>query len=326
MIRSFTFLIFLLCLFHSYTIVAQQNAAIKQYYEDKQKHYLNKRVISSRIFDEEIMERLKRRETIFFYKNEDTSNLQQLMQVLTEAWDITPLAFDNIDAYAAYRCDTAYSCFIIEFNNDEGALSPQYYLALRLLNYCTGDSTDENRIAITDGMCRIELSPDFNTKKMTYDNVKRSTLMRTYKEGKFLNWSPVLLKAQLQAVCTDLKNNKRPNLYKHFREGNLTELLIEDTLYVPSSVLFDFNTDKKEVREKSASFFEDYRWPYRICNDEELFNIFEIEKRGRFLFEYVRSFPDKYLTVYDTREKQVIYRQHVEKSYQLKSRDIQHIK
>lgn len=323
--RSVIVVICLLSIFKCNSAISQK-LAIEQYYEDQQKKHLNKRVISSRIFDEETMERLTRRETVFFYKNEDTSNLEVFMEILTAAWDITPLVFDNIDAYNAYKCDTAYSCFIIEFNNDEGAMSPQYYLSLRLLNYCTGDSTDENRIAISDGMCRIELSPDFQTKKMTYDNVRRSTLMRTYKEGRFLNWNPVLLKAQLQAVCTDLKHNKRPNLYKHFRAGNLTESLIQDTLYVPASILFEFNNITKTVREKSASFFEDYKWPYRICDDQELFHVFETEKRGRFLFEYVRSFPDKYITIYDTYEKEVIYRQHVEKSYNLKSKDIQNIK
>jgi hypothetical protein len=87
-----------------------------------------------------------------------------------------------------------------------------------------------------------------------------------------------------------------------------------------------FNPIKENEKEKEDNVFKDYAFKYRICTDSELFDIFQTSKRGRFLFEYVKSSTDKFITIYDLQQKKVIYRDYVGLSYNLKSKDIKRIK
>ena len=49
------------------------------------------------------------------------------------------------------------------------------------------------------------------------------------------------------------------------------------------------------------------------------------QKRGRLLFEYVKSSTDKFITVYDLKETKVIYKDYTPISYNLKSTDTRRI-
>ena len=71
--------------------------------------------------------------------------------------------------------------------------------------------------------------------------------------------------------------------------------------------------------------FEHYGAPYRLCSPQKLYQIFETEKRGRFLFEYVKSSTDKFVSIYDMKDKKLIYKQYTPISYNLKSKDLEKI-
>ncbi|AEV99628.1 hypothetical protein A4D02_27750 [Niastella koreensis] len=80
------------------------------------------------------------------------------------------------------------------------------------------------------------------------------------------------------------------------------------------------------AKEKDEAIFNGYHYKYRICTEEELFDLFQISKKGRLLFEYVQSSTDKFITIYDLQQKKTIYRDYVAISYNLKSKDIEKIK
>jgi hypothetical protein len=116
------------------------------------------------------------------------------------------------------------------------------------------------------------------------------------------------------------------DLYYEYKDKELTTILSNDTLYVPQRLLMSFNAFTAAEHAKQKTVFASYHYKYRICTDEELFNIFETSKRGRLLFEYVKSSTDKLITIYDLQQKKVIYRDHHNVSYNLKSKDIKKIK
>ena len=77
--------------------------------------------------------------------------------------------------------------------------------------------------------------------------------------------------------------------------------------------------------KKNDLNFEHYGAPYRLCSPQKLYQIFETEKRGRFLFEYVKSSTDKFVSIYDMKDKKLIYKQYTPISYNLKSKDLEKI-
>lgn len=269
----------------------------------------------------EILTQLKATTTVFFYSKLQESQIDSIKQAVAEGWKVTPLIFDDISNSDKYTSDPKYSYFIItkyttETRSGSGSYSnTHYFLNLRLFK----EKTKKGNIT-SIGLCRIELYPNYNT----LFGVNKAENM--YNKGAFFNWSPILLKAQLEVVSENLENSFEPDHYGEFKEKDLANILANDTLYVPASMLMSFNPLTANEKEKEDNVFKDYAYKYRICTDSELFDVFQTSRKGRFLFEYVKSSTDKFITVYDLQQKRVIYRNYSALSYNLKSKDIKRIK
>jgi hypothetical protein len=147
-------------------------------------------------------------------------------------------------------------------------------------------------------------------------------LNSVYTDGNFYNWTPVLLMAQLGVVIKNLENNSRPCLYEEIKHPQLKSMLASDTLYVPVSLMMKYNPISGKASVRQGDLFEDYPYPYRICDEQELYRIFEVEKRGRFIFEYVKSSTEKTVSIYDVNNNTFVFREGDEVSYNLKKKDI----
>ncbi len=272
-------------------------------------------------FSQETIDQLKATTTVFFYSKQQQSEIEFIKQAVTDGWTLTPLIFDDISSFEKYASDPQYSYFIIEgYTAQSSSMSTtHYYLNLRLFK----DVSKKGKINTT-GLCRIELYPNTQTLFMGHGKADE-VINNLYTKGAFYNFSPILLKAQLEDVATNLQNNLKPYHYHEFKDDNLSNILSKDTLYIPKSLLMTFNAFNGKEGEKAESVFNSYHYKYRICTDEELFDIFQTNKKGRLLFEYVKSSTDKFITIYDLKQKKAIYRNYIAVSYNLKSKDIENI-
>jgi len=278
--------------------------------------------IESKKFSDEVMAQLKATTTVFFYSKQQKTEIEPIKQALIDGWKLTPLIFDEISKFDKYASNPKYSYFIIEgFTKQSNYTSnTHYYINLRVFK----EVTKKGNIVST-GLCRIELYP--NTQTLNMGGGKSDEVIdNLYTKGAFYNWSPILLKAQLEAVSTNLEKSWKPDHYTEVKDKDLSNILSNDTLYVPKSLLMSFNALSGKEKEKPETLFDVYKYKYRICTDEELFDIFQISKRGRLLFEYVKSSTDKFITIYDLQQKKIIYRNYTPLSYNLKSKDIESIK
>jgi hypothetical protein len=268
-----------------------------------------------------IVDQLRATTTVFFYSQLQGSEIDSIKQAVSEGWKLTPLIFDDISNSGKYSSDPKYSYFIIQKYISEHRSGSStyhntyYFLSLRLFK----EVTQKGNITST-GLCRIELYP--NTQTLFGENNAENL----YNKGAFYNWSPILLKAQLEVVSDNLERHFIPNHYYEYNDKDLTNILSTDTLYVPKRLLMSFNALTAAEKEKKETVFDGYRYKFRICTDEELFDLFQTSKKGRLLFEYVKSSSDKLITIYDLQQKKVIYRTEVDISYNLKSKDIKRIK
>jgi hypothetical protein len=282
-------------------------------------HFLEKH------FTSEQMTKLMATKTVFFYRKGDQRSLDSLKQSLSSSWTLTPLIFADISEFDNYYGNPDYSYFIIEgltttTSSSTGSYSNTYYY-LTLQSY--GHFDAKKKKLQTDVFCRIELYPNSKT-LFTGSGVskKNNVIGKLYDQGEFYNWTPVMLGAHLGIVNTELKNGHRPWLYADVNDPTIDRLARKDTLYILNSDFMSFNKFNGKEKKNSDLEFSAYGAPYRVCSSAELFQIFENEKRGRLLFEYVKSSTDKYVSVIDTKENKYLYKKYTPISYNLKSKDL----
>jgi hypothetical protein len=295
----------------------------------------------SRQFDNDLMTHFKNTKTVFFYSNYNSNQIDSLKQALSSVWDLTPLIFDDIENAAKYVDNPDYSYFSIETeylsnHGDPGKLIFHLYgyIALRLFEDAS------KKCKLSQGLGRIELYPNNKTRALIEDenfSKHHTTVVDLYKRGLFYNWSFILLKAQVGSICTNLKKNLRPAVLDEVLSNNrLKQLLSNDTLYVPErvvSTIVDRSVHGFKVRinftgmdpeaPREDNVFAGYRHKYRICTDQELYDILQTQKRGRLLFEYARNANLRFITIYDVKEKSVVYKKSYTEGHNLESEDSQ---
>lgn len=288
-----------------------------------------KAAIKKQEFDDETIDRLKATTTVFFYSREQKNHLDSIKKAVNDGWKLTHVIFADISMFDEYEGDPKYSYFIIEAISETTTstsgmgsyTNTHFFLSLRLF-----DKTSKHGKVSTTGLCRIELYPSTVTLFMAPGKKKSDDVIgKIYENGSFYNWNPVLIRAQLANAETDIRNKIKPYFYAEVHDDDLTNLLATDTLYVPETLLMSFNMFTGAEKEKNENIFENYPYKYKVCTNDELYEIFEKQQRGRFLFEYVKSSTDKFIIIYDLKQGKIIYRNYTPISYNIKSKDIEKI-
>jgi len=281
--------------------------------------------IAYRSFPDELINKLKATTTVFFHNKINEAQNDSIEAVIKSSWTLTPIIFDDIENFAKYASDPKFSYFIIEGNTTVHSSSSNtysnthYYLTLRLFK-----DIGKKGVINTYGFCRIELYPNFRTLNIgAPGGGTGKAINNLYNKGMFYNWTPVLLKAQLSAVEQNIQSKTRPWLFQNVTDEKLVKILSRDTLYVPKSILMSFNKFTGKESNEKESVLSGYPYKYKVCTDSELYRIFETEKRGRLLFEYVKSSTDKFISIYDLKDKKIIYKKYSPMSYNLKSKDLE---
>ena len=292
---------------------------------DESRDYL---MTSRRQFSPEIIEKLKSTTTVFFLKENTRSFNDSIKAVVKSVWDLSPIIFADIDDYKKYSTDLKYSYFCIDASWElvKRGLFAEYFnssMRVYLTLHVSTEVLKKGKLNSV-GLCRIELFPDAKTLQLLIDAADWDAINKiNYENAVFHNWSPVFLKAQIETLKSNLKNNRRIGLYESIKSDSLTQFLLQDTLYVSKNLLFTFKDRPVREKENEENLFKNYNYKYRICTDAELYDIFEIQKRGRLLFEYVKSSSDKIIIIYDMKNKNILYRRHSPMSRNMTAKDIE---
>ena len=290
------------------------------------------RLFLKRKISNDAIERLKNTTTVFFLNSEDNDKNDAIKKAISSAWTLTPIIFDDIVNIPLYASSSQYSYFIIEAHkmiirttNLGNFQNTHYYLALRIFNE-SGEKTGKKNVT---GLCRIELYPDFPTiDLMNQGKSSMETLLKIYNEGSFYNWAPIHFQAHLANVETNLQANIRPWHYEKVKTKGLKKRLVNDTLYIPKEQLVSYNyySGKDYKGFDADKVVSKYKYNYRVCDEAELYQIFEEEKRGRFLFEYVKSTIDKHVIVHDVKDRKIVYKEYSSRPHRLKGKDFRKIR
>lgn len=272
----------------------------------------------------DVIEQLKRNKTVFFMKfnknKKDSLMIDSFYQAFKLGWTFNELVIDDIKNIKNYSGNPEYSYILIEGKYSEGgnaSHSANFYLTLTVNDLNEKETKTKARV-----LCRIDLFPDENFSaistgetfsfKKNDDQLVLDDVYTSIKKRWILNFTPVYLMAHLGAVSTNINTGIRPKHKDNYKIDNLQEVLSKDTLFVSKRVLKSYKLKGFSAIEidLDEEVFEDYKYKYKICTDAELYKIFVREKRGKLLFEYVKSGTNKYINIIDVISKKYIYRYH----------------
>ena len=285
----------------------------------------DKYALNERHFSPELIQQLKGKTLVFYYKKNDLEKLDQWQKCLESTWNFGKILLAPYENSQKYLSDSTYCHLII--NNTR----TDYYSTTRMQERTTSYTGSEVHYYLTlflgkneDKLCRIELFPDSKTlfKKLKGEE---SMINFLYSEGNFYNWTPTLLKSQLKVVLKNLEFKRRACLHQRVKDPHLMNILASDTLYIPEVLMVSYNPFSGKDSKMDENVFKNFPAPYRKCTEDELYQIFEVEKRGRFMFEFVKSSSTKFVSIYDNKDDVFVYRDLTEMSYNLKKKDVQEI-
>ena len=128
----------------------------------------------------------------------------------------------------------------------------------------------------------------------------------------------------LRYVQKNITEQRIPGLYAKINDDGLLAKLAKDTLYVPDSLVYHRSglSGKEDLNEKEL--FASYGGKYRIISTSDLTQIIKskTDKKPLFLFEYVLSSADKFVSVYNITTGDLVYRRYTPATYNLKPKDL----
>lgn len=284
-------------------------------------------LVAEKNYSQAEMDALKKTTSVFLYTKKDLPQLENIKKAITDAWTFTPVVFAPMEDAQKYN-EEDYSFFVTsvyrtsvvdEYRRTKYANS-QFYLSLQSYYYVQNKNKTERR---AKGFCRIELYPNPDLLIKSIKGNLNDVMFAASQKASFKNDYPGLLKVYLKAVNADLVKNKRMFLFtSHKNESELAKLR-KDTLLVPDYVLVKMNKfNGNESLVEAKELFGNYPYPYKIVPVEELSELLLTANKPYYLFDYVKSSTDKFVTIYNTESGEMVYRKYVPLSYQVKDKDI----
>lgn len=262
----------------------------------------------------------KRTAVLFLLPKSELAYKEEYKNLLPQAWTVTPIRVVTEKELATYKDRTGtYAYFMLSgirathsnMSNSSSYSNTHFYFALFMDVTKTGEPVRE--------MCRIELYPDMNTTLYSFDSKNSKQNFRNFK-------LPYMM-AYLRFVQKNLENGTNPSIYDSYEDSKLRSQLSKDVLYVPDSLIYTRNkfTGKESLQDQDL--FKAYKGKYKYVSNAELIELLKTRDISKpfFLFEYVQSSTNKYVSVLDVSTGAVVYRRYQSVSYNLKEKDLERL-
>lgn len=271
---------------------------------------------------DEQMDRLRQKTVVLVLPSSQYDYLDDYKSMVPKAWTLTPIVVAKFSDVAEYMDPEKYAVFGISAVTSSGSYTNTHYWLTLSVPY----QKEGRKKASTeyDELCRIDLYPDRKTQDIGasqkhYNELYEGSVMR--------NFTLPYIMTYLRYIQLNLKNQTIPGVYAETKDDALLSKLEKDTLYVPDSLVYHRSgfSSKEDMNEKDL--FATYSGKYRIVSTQELTELIKnrTDKKPLFIFEYVLSSTDKFVSIYNETTGALVYRNYKAMTYNLKPKDIEAI-
>lgn len=282
-------------------------------------------------FTDTAMKLLKSSTSLFILREVDIKRKAQYEKIFNDIWDfnnVKVVSYKDLKKYA----NKDYSYFILEGHDTEtnnlstgsSYNNSHFYLTLKYSYFVENRKGDREKVSID--YCRIELFSDLSTMSSVRLLEPEEIIPNLYRQGRFRNFTPGMMKLYLAEVQKALKKSKRNYLFDSFQKEAATQKLCNDTLFMPDYVKYKFNKfSGSEIEQHDLEdLFSSYDCPYAFLEVEELDKRI-LNNDITYVLDYVKSSTDKFIKVYHVQEGP-IYQTYKPMSYNIKSKDLKKIR
>ena len=273
--------------------------------------------------------------TLFTLQYNDYPELEKFNEAIKKVWTITPFKIIKPNELAKYDiASSSYSLFYFDGYSEtiDNATNVNVFYALKLITPSEKPKQKEESILAT-----INLSTDAFTDLLVKEisgkmaarrGPKSNLLNQLYNNSKFYNWSPAFLAGYLKQINDGL--NTQRSQYLDFQFYNKTRLpqLSKETLYVPEYIrqLFSLARSTGTKNNNNEVAQEPYTYKLKFASYSEMDSLILNKNTPIKYLIYTQRSNDKIISVYDSKDSQIIYQKFVPQSTNFEMNDLIEIK
>lgn len=249
---------------------------------------------------------LKQTTTLFVYPEKFTEKMPAFLAALKQAWtfnDFEAVSYEEF-VQGSYTGNEKYALLTISGHNEvksSGAEETRLYLTL------ARQELNKRGKVLYKPYCRIDLIANFETYFAAHGS--NSTVEYMYTNGVFYNLEPGFVKNYLINVNENLENGKERFLYGNSTDASAVRKLKDETLYLPKYMLTKYNgvTGGEMGTCTEAELVGKYPYKYEFLDASDLSDKILSADTPFYYMIFVRSYNDKFITIYNSSTGKIIY-------------------
>lgn len=262
------------------------------------------------------LELLKKTTTLFTLQYKDYAELEKFDEAIRKSWTITPYKIIKPQELASYDTLTNYSFFYFDAYSEkiEETTSANIVYVLKLVTPSTKPKEkDEFALATVTLFADVYTNLQVNTldEQSGSKKTKKSRLLNNlFNSSTFYNWSPGFLAGYLKQINDGLISEKNRLLAFEFYNKVRLPQLETQTLYIPEYIKQSFNTINREgavSNYDATTIQEPYTYKLKFSSYTELDSLILDKSSPVKYVIYTQRGNDKIISVYDSRDNQIIY-------------------
>ena len=265
------------------------------------------------LFNSQKLQLLQQTTTLFTLQYKNYQDLQQFDEAIKKVWTITPYKIIKPEELSKYQTAEQYSFFSFDtFNTKtDETLTSNIIYSLALV---TPSDVPKKKNIYT--LAYVTLSPDLYTginaqqrsggKEELTRTVKRNLIGDFYNSSIFFNWSPGFLAGYLKQINDGLLFGQSRSLDFQFYNKIRVPELTKETLYVPEYIRQLFSA-QQPASSMSDEKLEPYNYKLKFVTSEQLDSLILAPQSNIKYLIYTRRTNDKIISIYDSKDNQIIY-------------------
>ncbi len=254
----------------------------------------------------------KKTTTLFTLQYADYAELEKFDQAIKKVWTVTPYKIIKPEELSRYDTVANYSFFYFDGyaeKTDSINIANIVYV-LKLITPGKKPRVKEESVLAT-----VTLFADRSTNLLveiqdqqygSKKSIKNYLLSNLYNKSHFNNWSPGFLSGYLKQInggLTDAEN--RGMDYQFYNKIRLPELA-KEILYIPEYIKTEFSS-KLALLPQSGIVAEPYNYKLKFLPNKQLDSLILNQATPVKYVIYTQRSNDKIISVYDSKDNQIIY-------------------